>query len=254
MRIDKIINVLAISFIITCCAEPENTVSREEYDDVVEEYNELKESMQLTQQAYVRQAEQIDSILVSISSVSGKTNSLRSDVEHGSYRMTQVQQIENNLVAIKAKLDALERQVKDNAEFRKVVADLKNIVVEKEKEIATLKKQIAAKDKKIKEQGEVIQEQSSKIETQMNTIMKQNLRLENEIKKQAQMLYEAGLAFESLGDDSPEIKRKKDKAKVENLTKQMYQNALEYYQQAFDSGYSAAEERISAVKRKMTYL
>jgi predicted nucleic acid-binding Zn-ribbon protein len=157
-------------------------------------------------------------------------------------------------VSIKAKLDALERQVKDNAEFRKVVADLKNIVVEKEKEIATLKKQIAAKDKKIKEQGEVIQEQSSKIETQMNTIMKQNLRLENEIKKQAQMLYEAGLAFESLGDDSPEIKRKKDKAKVENLTKQMYQNALEYYQQAFDSGYSAAEERISAVKRKMTYL
>ena len=50
------------------------------------------------------------------------------------------------------------------------------------------------------------------------------------------------------------IKRKKDKAKVENLTKQMYQNALEYYQQAFDSGYSAAEERILAVKRKMTYL
>lgn len=254
MCFDKVIFSLVIAVLAVGCVNPQTMVSREEYDDVVAEYNELKESVQSTRNAYVRQAAQIDSILVSLSNVSGKTNALRVNVEQGSYRMTQVQQIEDNIDAIKEKLESLEKQVRGSEVLRKVVADLKVMVLEKEKEIESLKKQVAEKDKKIKEQGEVITRQSNTIDSQTNTILRQKQALEKEVIKQAQMLFNAGVAFETLGDESPEIKRKKDKAKVEDLTKQMYQNALEYYQQAFASGYTPAEERISAVKRKIYYL
>ena len=68
------------------------------------------------------------------------------------------------------------------------------------------------------------------------------------------MLYNAGVAFENLGDDSPEIKRKKDREKVDNLTKEMYQNALQYYKEAYAAGYTAAQTRITAVTRKINLL
>jgi hypothetical protein len=41
---------------------------------------------------------------------------------------------------------------------------------------------------------------------------------------------------------------------VEDLTREMYENALRYYTQALDAGYKDAESKINIVTRKISYL
>ena len=138
--------------------------------------------------------------------------------------------------------------------FEKKEEEMKKLVEEKDEEIKQLRKQIDEKDRKIIERDATIVKQSGTINTQMQTILEQKTRLEQAVEKQAIMLYNAGVAFESLGDDTPEVKRKKDRAKVENLTKEMYDNALMYYTEAFQTGYQDAAPRMAAVKRKLSLL
>ena len=65
------------------------------------------------------------------------------------------------------------------------------------------------------------------------------------------MLFQAGEDFEQLGDESPTVSRRKDKAKVKSLTLEMYEKALLYYGKSLETGYAEASDRIAAVKDKM---
>ena len=251
MRINK--NILIITILISACNN-NDTVPRAQYDEIIAEYQELKEVTAATQASYIRQSEQVDSILNALSQISVQTSDIRLDVENGTSRLTQVQQIEASIDDIREKIKNLEEIASHNTGLKKIISGLKKVVEEKDEEIKQLKKQISEKDRKIIEQDATIVKQSGTINTQMQTILEQKTRLEQAVEKQAIMLYNAGLAFESLGDDTPEIKRKKDKAKVENLTKEMYENALMYYSEAFQTGYQDAAPRVTAVKRKLSLL
>ena len=68
------------------------------------------------------------------------------------------------------------------------------------------------------------------------------------------MLFQAGQDFEELGDESPSVSRRKDKAKVKSLTIEMYEKAILYYSKAQETGYPGAADRVDAVREKMAMI
>ena len=97
----------------------------------------------------------------------------------------------------------------------------------------------------------MISAQHGTIAQQNETINAQQENLSRAVREQARMLFQAGLDFEELGDESPTVSRRKDKAKVKSLTLEMYEKALLYYSKAQETGYPDAADRIAAVKEKM---
>ena len=234
------------------CTNPSGeTVPKDDYDAVVQAYEDLKASAEVTRNGYIEQAAAVDNILQELSQISGSTAVLRSDLEQGTARLNQVEMIENSIDEIKTKLDLLERLTKDNAAYKKMVSSLKSVIAEKEKEIEGLRTEIQAKDRTITEQNEKISAQHGTILLQNETITAQQANLEKAVKEQARMLFQAGADFELLGDESPTVSRRKDKAKVKSLTLEMYEKALLYYGKALETGYTEASDRIAAVKEKM---
>ena len=244
---------LALSLLLAagCVTQTGETVPKDDYDAVVQAYEDLKASAEVTRNGYIEQATAVDNILQELSQLSGSTAVLRSDVEQGTARLNQVEMIENSIDEIKGKLERLERLTKDNAEYKKVVSSLKSVLAEKEKEIEDLRAEIQSKDRTITEQNEKISAQHGTILLQNETITAQKANLEKAVKEQARMLFQAGQDFEQLGDESPTVSRRKDKAKVKSLTLEMYEKAIFYYGKALETGYGEASERIEAVKEKM---
>ncbi len=228
-----------------------DTVPKEDYDAVVNAYNDLKVSAETTRDSYIEQATAVDNILQELSQISGSTAVLRTNVEQGTARLNQVEMIENSIGDIKAKLSRLEQLSKENAQFKKVVTSLKTAIAEKEKEIEVLKAEIQSKDQTINEQNEMISAQHGTIAQQNETISAQQENLSKAVREQARMLFQAGADFEELGDESPTVSRRKDKAKVKSLTLEMYEKALVYYSKAQETGNPDAAARIAAVKEKM---
>ena len=118
MRTVKIIlsAVLAIS-LVASCKDP-NFVSRQDYDALMKEYEDLQAGSAAIREEYAQQAKSVDNILEKLSQISGSTVVLRSDMERGTAQMTQVQQIENGLDNIKDQLDELEKATKSNRQLR----------------------------------------------------------------------------------------------------------------------------------------
>jgi len=241
MRTQPITALLLPALLLAGCAfQQGESVPKEEYDTVVRAYEELKVSAEATRDSYIEQAAAVDNLLQELTQVSGSTAVLRTDLEQGTARLNQVEMIENSIDDIKQKLRQLEQLTADNAQYRKVVASLKTVISEKEKEIETLKAEIQARDKTINEQNE--------------TISAQQETLEKAVLEQARMLFQAGEDFEQLGDESPTVSRRKDKAKVKSLTLEMYEKAILYYSKAYETGYADAAARIDAVEEKMAIL
>ena len=261
MRTYKIALFLFAAFIAAGCGLREGYVPKEEYESLKTEFKQLQESSAATRDQYVEQALAMDDILQQLAQVSGSTVVLRTDVEHGRARITQAEQIERNISDIKDKLSQLEALTKDNASYRKLVSSLKQVIAEKEQEIDALKAEIQAKDRTIREQSQTITEQSGTISEQSGTIASQKATIEGQqerlrlaVQEQAQMLFQAGVDFEELGDQSPTVSRRRDKAKVKSLTREMYEKSILYYSKAKETGYPEAGYRINAVQQKMAAL
>ena len=255
MRTLPIIPFILAAVLVAGCDFPSgNSVSKEDYDAVVKAYDELKVSAEATRDSYIEQAAAVDNILQELSQVTGSTAVLRTDVEQGTARLNQVEMIENSIDEIKEKLDQLERLTQDNAQYRKLVSSLRSVIAEKEKEIEDLKAEIQARDRTINEQNEMISAQHGTIIQQNETISAQQANLQKAVQEQASMLFQAGQDFEELGDESPTVSRRKDKAKVKSLTIEMYEKAILYYSKAQETGWPGAAERVDAVREKMATL
>ena len=256
MRAYPITALLAACLLAAGCefVRSGETVPREDYDSVVEAYENLRNSAEQTRSEYIEQTAAVDRILQELSQVSGSTAALRTDVEQGTARLTQVEMIEDNIDDIKQKLSQLEQLTRDNAQFKKVISSLKAVISEKEKEIEDLRAEIQAKDRTITEQNEKISAQHGTIQLQNETITAQQENLQKAVQEQARLLFLAGQDFEELGDESPVVSRRKDKAKVKSLTLEMYEKAILYYSKAQETGYPDAASRITAVREKMAAL
>ena len=253
MRTLPIILTAAV-LVAACDFKPGETVPKSDYDAVVKAYDELKVSAEATRDSYIESATAVDNILQELSQISGSTAVLRTDVEQGTARLNQVEMIENSIDDIKGKLSQLERLTADNAQYKKLVSSLKTVIAEKEKEIEDLKAEIQDRDRTISEQSEMISAQHGTIAQQNETINAQQENLSKAVREQARMLYQAGVDFEELGDESPMVSRRKDKAKVKSLTIEMYEKAILYYSKAQETGFADAADRIAAVKEKMATL
>ena len=250
MRTLEII-VLWLLFATVSCVNHNGYVPQSEYDELMTEYTTLKESSEATMQQYVQEATAMDAILQELSGISGKTSALRSNLEQGTARLTQAEQIEGSLKAIKAKLATLEKVSAQNEGYKKLVVSLRKVIDDKEEEIQTLKKAIGERDRKISEQTETITRQSGTISSQSETISSQQEKLRLAVQEQAKLLYQAGVDFEELGDSSPSVSFRRNREKVKNLTIDMYEKSILYYSKAMETGYPEAEYRIASTKSKL---
>lgn len=253
MRIVKIALAAALALFLAVGCDDPGYVSREEYDTLLKEYEDLQAGSKSIREEHAAQAQAIDRILQELSQISGSTVTLRTDLEHGTAEMTQVEQIESGLGNVKAQMEELETLSKNNKQLKGVVASLKKVIQEKEAEIEQLKEEIREKDETISQQHQTITEQSGTIESQNVTISTQQENLRALLAEQAQMLFQAGVDFEQLGDDAPEVSLRKNKQKMANFQDNMYQKAIVYYQQARAAGYPEAEYRISQVEEKLAH-
>lgn len=250
LKISAFILMASLAF-SSCIENTGATVSREEYDQLMQEYQDLQAGAEVTRQEYAEQAAAIDNILQELSQISGSTVSLRTDVEQGTARLTQVEQIQGNIDDIKKKLDRLE---KENTQYKKTILSLRKVITEKEAEIEQLKAEIEARDLTISEQHKTISSQQEAIQTQHETIATQRENLRAAVQEQAQMLFQAGVDFEDLGDNAPQMRWRRDKEKVKDLTREMYEKAILYYRMAQETGYPEAAYRITQVEEKISQL
>jgi chromosome segregation ATPase len=250
MRTLKIASILAAVLLASACVNT-GTVSQAEYDQLLQEYADLQAGAEATRAEYAAQAAAMESILQELSQISGKTVTLRTDVEQGTARLTQVEQIQDSIDSIKEKLDRLE---KEGAQYKKTILSLRKVITEKEAEIEQLKAEIEARDATISEQHQTIASQQEAIQTQNETIIAQRENLRAAVEEQAQMLFQAGVDFEDLGDNAPQMSWRKNKEKMKDLTRDMYEKAITYYRMAQETGYPEAAYRISQVEEKMANL
>ena len=248
MRTLKITALVAAALLAFSCDDP-NFVPRTEYDALVKEYADLQAGAEATRAEYAAQAAAVDNILQQLSQITGRTVSLRTDLEHGTAELTQVQQIEESIGDIKGKLAQLEKVTRQSAELNKMVKSLRKVISEKEAE--QLKEEIRLKEATIQQQSATITEQSGTIESQNATISTQRENLRALLAEQAQMLFQAGVDFESLGDNAPEVSRRRDRRKLAEFTVEMYRKAILYYRQAQNAGYPEAAYRISQIEEKL---
>lgn len=243
MRVYKIISLFVLAGLLWSCG---GGVSQEEYDEIYNEYKELKESLDATQQSNLNQAATINKTLSELAQISGSTMVLRGDIENGTARVTQAEQISNNIKAIKNKISTLEKQIGNDSAYKKIVANLKTIIKEKEAEINSLKDIIES-------QNTTITEQKSTIEQQGQQLSAQEEQLKKAVKAQATLLYQAASEFEKFAQDVPDVSRKKNQKKVNEWAVTMLSRSILYYQESQKYGVDASAD-ISRVKNEIAAL
>ena len=132
-----------------------------------------------------------------------------------------------------------------------MVKSLQTVIAQKDQEITTLKEEISRRDATIDEQHRTISEQSGTIESQNKTISAQQENLRALLAEQAQMLFQAGVDFEDLGDNAPSVSGRRDRRNQKDFKRAMYEKSILYYREAQNSGYPEAAYRISEVQEKM---
>ena len=252
LRTHMLVALAAAALMAAAC---DFTDSDRQIEDLKKELKELKESNSALRQSYIDQNEDISRILEEIVTVTGRTASLRSDVESGSAEIAQAEQISESIRQIRRRIDELESAYSQvsakNKEFKRMIDGFKKVISEQEDQIQLLKDEIKAKDLTIAEQEVTIQKHEVTISAQDETIRRQNEELQATVAKQARMLYEAGMQLEEIADNAPEVSWKKNKEKVDVMTQDIYRKARLYYQQAYEAGYEPALAAISAIQAKI---
>ena len=86
-------------------------MSKKQYDALNQAYTELKDNHKKVQDDYARNNGELNAILTELADVSGKTASLKTDVESGNARITQADQISERITGLKDRIAQLEKEV-----------------------------------------------------------------------------------------------------------------------------------------------
>jgi len=241
--------VMALSSaMFTGCFNFSGFAGTEEVEDLKQELAESRRANEALQDQYIEQNKELTRIVNELAAVTGKTASLRMDVENGSARLTQAEQISGSIDKIKARIAALEKSNAalsgSNKEFQKMIDGFKKVIEEQESQIVTLKKEIEGKDVTIRAQKDTIMVQTS-------TILSQKQELQKKVEEQAKLLCEAGILLEEIADNAPEVSWKKNKEKIGNMVQDIYSKALLYYRKSYEAGYAPAKDHIEKVNAKI---
>lgn len=97
MHFHKIASFSAALILMLSGCSNHGFVSQSDYDDLKKEYDELKESHEKTRDNYVNQANEMNEILNELSAITGRTNSLKLDIESGTAQITDADEIQGNI-------------------------------------------------------------------------------------------------------------------------------------------------------------
>lgn len=234
--------------LFTGCFQSPGVSDSPEVEDLKRELAQLKESGRELQDKYIAQNEEMTRILEEVSSITGRTSELRLDVEHGSARLTQAEQLSSSITGVKARISALEKSLAamggENKEFQKMIDGLNKVISQQESVIFDLREVIESKDYTIERQRDTITSQTMTIERQM-------AELEALVQEQAKSLCEAGMALEQVADEAPEVSWRRNREKMDDMRQHIYKMALSSYRKSYESGYEPAREHIATVLSKI---
>lgn len=249
----RVYKVICLSVLLMGSVSCQETVTKQEYDEIMVEYKSLKESLDATQESNLQQAATINKALSELAEISGNTLILRNDIENGIAKVKQADRISANIHAIKYRILQLENQIGDDSAYKKIVHNLKTIIIEKEAEIKSLKKIIDNQCDTINQQRLTIDNQQHEISIQEQRITIQEEQLTKAVVRQAQLLYQAAKEFEQFALDVPDVTKKKNQKKNNEWALSMYSRSLLYYQKSQEYGIDATKD-IVRVKNQMSKL
>lgn len=255
MHTHKVIIALAAAALMAAGCMNMGSVNDELIADLRQELAEANADRTAIQDQYIQQNKEMSAILDELAAISGKTASLRLDVENGSARMTQADRIADGLDGIKARISALEKSnavmAGKNKEFGKMIEGFNKVIEEQENQIISLRKEIQSRELTILAQKDTISTHRQTISAQNQTIADQQEELRRTVMRQAQMLCEAGEVLESIADNTPEVSWRRNREKVAAQAQDIYAKALSYYRKAAEAGYAPAEAKAEAVSAKL---
>lgn len=263
MRIIKVIlSGAIILFVINkYCGLDIPLVTREALETSQNETRDAKESLRSVQENYARQNRELSSILAELSELSLQATALQINPESGSRQLTLAEQIDSNLDAIRVRIDRLEKEAerarnldKDMALSVQTIRRLRSTVANQKKEIENLRNIISDKDATINRQNTVIAVQKDTISEQIQTILRQKTELKHSLDQQTEMVFKAGCEFERLGDESDvalSVSGRKDKEKVRQYKKAIYEKANQFFQQAASKDHAEAKGRCEVIAYKI---
>lgn len=262
MRILKVILAVGLTALaIKSCDFEMPFVLSEALEDSKKETKEAKQNLQSVQENYAKQNRELTAILEEISELTCQTISLQIDSENGNRQLTQAEQVSEGLDRVKYRIDRLEKEAerarqldKDMAISVKTIKKLRATVANQQKEIDRLVAVISDKDATIGTQNAVISVQKDTISGQMQTILRQKDELKRSLDRQTEMIYQAGLEFERLGNEADQmltVSGRKDKEMVRSYKKAIYEKASEFYNQAANMNHAGAKGRIEVIDYKI---
>ena len=248
-----------LAIVLTSCGK---LVKKEVLDASEQENQELRESLKAMQENYAAQNEELNSILEELSTINCQTLSLQLNIENGVAEESQADRISDNIQSIKERIDRLEREAqqarklnKDLAIATSTIKTLRQTIANQEQEIEQLKKVVGEQSATIETQKDTILNQQENLKKQNDLILSQKNQLDEIVRRQTRLLYEAGLEFESLADGGDfTIKGKKDRASVTDYRKGIYEKSITFYREALRQGHPDAEARIAGVQEKISLL
>lgn len=253
-----IVAIIIINFLFAGCQKKE-TVSRELYMSLLNEYANLKSNVEDARESNIQQAQVISATVMELSEIDINTLTLKDDIEDGSACMTQAEQISQRISAVKDRIADLEHQLENKDQtYVRMVKELTAKIEQRERTIDSLKTELARQHEIIEDQRETISTQTRAIDNheqtisqQRNTISTQEAKLHQLVSRQAVLLNQAGRDFEAIADQEPEISRKKNRHKVDGWAANIYRMSIRYYRSAEESGHSASSTDRQRVEQKL---
>ena len=240
--------IAVITFLISCADGQPIFVKRSTLEASEKENAQLRSSLSEAQRSFTKQNEELNRILMDISTISNETSAIYLNVETGASNRTVIESAQRNLNSIKDRINRLEQEANRARKLDKNLAlavstirQLRETVANHEKEIARLKEEVFRKEQTIK-----IQE---------DTIVSQKRALQAAIKDLSEQLYMAGFELEELADEGVlNVSGRRDKQTVKNYREKIYLRALTSFRKAAAQGHEGARDRITVVENKITTL
>jgi len=263
MKTCDLIAVLAAAMLLfTSCDVKSPFVKRSALEQSQSENAELKNSLQNLQNNFAKQNEDLASILSDLSSLSQRTSQLHLNVENPTAEADTIELINDDIDAIKRRIDKLEAEAnrarklnKSLAVATRTIKELRETVSAQEIRIAELSAAVKAKDETIKKQNTTISSQNETISSQTETIAFQEAELRKTLARQVEMIYQAGMALEDIADNGDfKITGRKDKNALKEYRKAIYGKAATYYETAISQGCRDAQEALDNLMTKITAL
>lgn len=221
--------------------EQEQTVSLDEYNQLRERYELLREATEGTKAANERARQELDDIMVELSAISGRTIKLQKDSENGRARdtRTRAEQIAESIAIIKRRLNAVSTTGAD----KQTLALVEN-----------LRKTIALNEQEIQRLNGVVEEKNQQISTLDAELERKNADLNQTI---AEMRAAEQASWMHMGDELtgtadllPDVKGHGNMKEIKQAKLTILLRAKAAYYRAYQLGSPGAADKIRMVEEK----